>query len=666
MIEHYGYLPENIDFEVLAQQGSSGKTRADLVLYLPNGKAFAVIETKKEDSEEKPDKVRRQSRSYARSEEIDCQYYAYRIGIDPLVTFKIPNSKEQKDRKVNFPFDYTKTVVYAFLEDKRTLESHQKHYQNLIQSTPYELKQIFKRCHDEIWNGGEKNAQDSFDEFSKMLFLKMYDEMENEGKHSTPYFFQTSEVQTDEELKDLIESRYSEALQKKKVNSDNKEILTPLNLNKHQIRFIVEELQKFSLINTDNDPKGLAFETFVEHYMKGEFGQFFTPRNIVDFMVKVSPIWGDNFNQYSTVLDPCCGSGSFLVHSIMNFREKVNHKKEKWQYFANNSVYGVELNDKISVTAKVNLALHDDGHDNVTCSNGLNSDFKFDSLSDNTDLILTNPPFGTKVKSKDYSEKEIEDYYKVDRELKDFLNFKDYDLTRKVFDEVDRIRGKVKKLDIFQAQISSEMLFFELYYRMLRVGGFAGVVIPDGVLTNSTSQFFRDYLSEHFQILAVVSLPQFTFSHYGAGVKSSILMLRKISIEKTNEIKSAKESYLKESVDKIELKLDSLEKEKKELDKRFAKIVGVDKLTKDIKDSEQFKEWKKSENDRLTEEINELKESALSEATEKFKSDDRFQYPIFMAIAETIGYDATGRETGKNDLDEIVPELRKFLRARGV
>jgi type I restriction enzyme M protein len=395
--------------------------------------------------------------------------------------------------------------------------------------------------------------------------------------------------------------------------------------------------------------------------MKGEFGQFFTPRNIVDFMVKISPIRSGKFNQHSKVLDPCCGSGSFLVHSIMNFREKVKQDKVKWQEFANNSVFGVELNDKISVTAKVNLALHDDGHDNVTCSNGLNTDFKFRDLAENTDLILTNPPFGTKVKSKDYDESEIESYYKSDKELKEFLKFKDYELTRKVFDEVDRIRGKVKKLDVFQTQISSEMLFFELYYRMLKVGGVAQVVIPDGVLTNSTAQFFRNYLIEHFQILGVVSLPQFAFSHYGAGVKSSIIILKKIAIEKTREIKEAKERYLKESVDKIENELSSLEKEKKDLDKTFAEIEGVQKLTKEIKELDKFKDWKKSESDRLTESINDLKESAIEEATNSFKSDSRFQYPIFMAIAENIGYDATGRETGKNDLDEISEKFRKFL-----
>ncbi|MDQ7085314.1 MAG: N-6 DNA methylase [Sulfurovum sp.] len=130
----------------------------------------------------------------------------------------------------------------------------------------------------------------------------------------------------------------------------------------------------------------------------------------------------------------------------------------------------------------MNFALHDDGHDNIQCSNGLNTDYKFPNLKENIDLVLTNPPFGTAIKSKDYKDEEIEEYYKNDSELKEFRNYKDFILTSKVFDKIDILRNKVKKLDVWQNSIASEMLFFELYYRVLKVGGIAQVVIPDGVL----------------------------------------------------------------------------------------------------------------------------------------------------------------------------------------
>jgi type I restriction enzyme M protein len=671
LIENYGYSPKNIDFEVSAQQGGDGKTRADIVIYHENQNiAYAVVEIKKQDTEEKLDKIIKQARSYAVSKEINCNIYAYKIGVDPIVTYLVKGKNGRKDEKQNnFKFDYDKDIVYAFLKKDTSIEEKNKHYSNLVKSTPHDLKEIFKRCHDEIWNGGEKNAQDSFDEFSKILFLKMYDEMETEDKHGEKYFFQTNEFQTEEDLKNLIEEKYNEAIKNKKVNENDQIILTPLNLNKSQIKFIVLELQKYSLINTDNDPKGLAFETFIEHYMKGEFGQFFTPRNIVDFMLKVSPINGNKFNKESKVLDPCCGSGSFLVHSIMNFRNKFP-EKEKWSYFANNSVYGIELNDKISVTAKVNLALHDDGHDNVVCSNGLNADFKFTNLAENIDLILTNPPFGTKVKikqdEKDKAFEKINEYYKNDKDLKDFLNFKGYSLTKKVFDKIDEVRGKIKKLDVFQDSISSEILFFELYYRMLKVGGIAQVVIPDGVLTNSTSQFFRDYLSEHFKILAVISLPQFTFNHYGAGVKSSILIIQKIDKNQTAEIKKFRKNNLKNSVDLAVKELEKLEKEKNNLDKTYAQKLLLTSLSKEIKETDAYKKWKKDQSDQINAQIKELKNNIETEAENLFKKESKFNYPIFMAIAENIGFDATGRDTNKNDLIEISEKLKEFLKSQNI
>lgn len=645
LVSQYKYEAKNIAFEVLAQQGSSSKTSADIVIYYPDSdKAFLVIELKEENTKDSKDKIKKQARSYAKTQEIDAKYYGYVIGASEIRLFKTLDDKEID----KFPVAYNDEVIYTYFEHPETVEATSK-YQPLIESTPYELKRIFSLCHDEIWNGGERNAQDAFDEFSKMLFLKMYDELEN-FTDTQAYFFQTDELQSHTQLKETIVERFTKAVSAKKVNEE-KEILTPITLNEHQIHFIVKELQQYSLINTDNDPKGLAFETFIEHYMKGEFGQFFTPRNIVDFMLQISPINLDKrFNYKSKVLDPCCGSGSFLVHSIMNFKKMKPEVRTpdrsmfQWQHFANHSIYGVELNDKISVTAKINFALHDDGHDNVQCSNGLNTDYKFPELKEGVDLVLTNPPFGTAIKSKDYQEEEVKAYYDTDSELKEFKNYKNFDLTTKVFDKIDVLRGKVKKLDVWQNSIASEVLFFELYYRVLKVGGVAQVVIPDGVLTNSSSQFFRDYLFEHFRIMAVISLPQFTFSHYGAGVKSSIVILKKISMEETSKIQEKKAEYLEEVYDEYAGQLKELEDTKKALSKE--KTLN--------------KEAKKEQSDRLNEQIKELKEDILEEAQAKFRRNKKFHYPIFMAIAEHIGFDATGRETKKDDLPQIVEDYKAF------
>ncbi|MDQ7085313.1 MAG: type I restriction enzyme HsdR N-terminal domain-containing protein [Sulfurovum sp.] len=331
LIEEYRYNLDNIEFEVSAQQGG-GLKYADIVIYYPNStKAFLVIELKEENTKDNKDKIKKQARSYAKTQEINTTYYAYRIGQREIVLFRTSDDKAID----KFPLAYNDKIIYSYFDEPENVEPTSK-YQPLIVSNPYELKRIFSLCHDEIWNGGERNAQDAFDEFSKMLFLKMYDELEN-ITDKEPYIFQTNTLQTDEALQYIIVKKYNKA-RKDKVNKD-KEILTAISLNKSQIHFIVKELQQYSLIDTDNDPKGLAFETFIEHYMKGEFGQFFTPRNIVDFMLKISPINLDTkFNYKSTVLDPCCGSGSFLVHLIMNYKNKTTDENGKRQKVSKNGM----------------------------------------------------------------------------------------------------------------------------------------------------------------------------------------------------------------------------------------------------------------------------------------------------------------------------------------
>jgi len=144
--------------------------------------------------------------------------------------------------------------------------------------------------------------------------------------------------------------------------------------------------------------------------------------------------------------------------------------------------------------------------------------------------------------------------------------------------------------------------------------------------------------------MAVISLPQFTFSHYGAGVKSSIIILKKFSIEKTNKIKEKKKEYLEEVYYEDETELNALEAEKKEISKNKALS----------------KEEKKEKNEIVNEKIKDLKDEMYEKAQDKFRRNKKFQYPIFMAIAEHIGFDATGRETSKNDLPQIVEDYTKF------
>jgi type I restriction enzyme M protein len=156
----------------------------------------------------------------------------------------------------------------------------------------------------------------------------------------------------------------------------------------------------------------------------------------------------------------------------------------------------------------MNMILHDDGHSNIAGEDALD---RFDVIrkrtgnngfrEDRFDLILTNPPFGAQVA------------------LTERPYLRDFDLGNQI-----DAKGKTKP----RKNQKTEILFIERVWRFLKPGtGRAAVVLPDSILTNSSLQYVRDFLLERFQLLAVVSLPQTAFTHFGAGVKASLVFLRR-------------------------------------------------------------------------------------------------------------------------------------------
>jgi type I restriction enzyme M protein len=687
LVLNYGYEPQYIDFEVSVQQGGGDKY-ADIVIYskTDSKKAFLVIECKQAQTSDKPDNIRKQARSYARAEELRADYFAYIIGGQEPKIWRVKNGYDEETHKL--PYAYTSSVVYAYIDDNKSIPDTQSHFQALSSITSHELKAKFSRCHDILW-AGNRQEKKALQEFNKLLFLKMYDELQREEHHLQQYIVQTYQTETDEELLARITEAFNTARKDRKVE----ELLEPLNIRPNELADIITELQSVSLINTDNDPKGLAFETFSRAYMKGEHGQFFTPRNIVEFMLSVSPItWDENFTKHSTVLDPCTGSGSFLVHAISRFKERYK-KKENWQYFANTSVLGSELNEEIAVVAKINIALHDDGHDNIKQTSGFEIIQSFPQAG-SIDLILTNPPFGINIANVDIAR--IKAGSSGATRVQRTSAYKNFELAYKTTDYLEALLNNKDSSDKLNDNVKSELLFFELYHKMLKEGGIAEVVVPDGVLINSSQQAFRGWLSEHFRLLAVISLPQFTFSHYEAGVKSSIVIVQKLPKKTTLTFKAAQQKHLKAALNLFRNELDALEQKKADLAEEYAPIAelrqrcngeitaaqhriadtqtflneqksilkATERDIKTIKTTDEFKAWYKDCSDDLNNQIATLHETIREKADETFRSiEPQFDYPIFMAIAENIGYDATGRETAENDLPAIAVQLTDFLRS---
>lgn len=187
------------------------------------------------------------------------------------------------------------------------------------------------------------------------------------------------------------------------------------------------------------------------------------------------------------------------------------------------------------------------------------------------------------------------------------------------------------------------------------------IVLPDGILTNSSMQYVRDYISDTFRIVAVVSMPQTAFMATGAGVKSSVLFFKKYSErekEKRKGIRSKiQSSLLLESNDGIKL-YSLLEQKKKEV-ARYNKLIKV--IEKEsTEEAKKIKDERQSVVDDYDEKIEKVKELLTESYEERFKN-ELTNYPIFMAIAEDIGFDATGKETGNNELITISKELNRFI-----
>ena len=372
-----------------------------------------------------------------------------------------------------------------------------------------ELIAAIKKCHQTLWGGGRLSPPAAFGELCKIIFVKISDETAKRKK-GDPYDFQIKTHEPSRKLAERIKALYER--EKKK---DPDVFTETIKIDDGTLRTIVSHLESISLSKTDLDTKGLAFEQFMDDFFKGDFGQYFTPRPIIDFAVKMLNPTNDDL-----VLDPACGSGGFLLHALDAVRteaaeyypkhetepEQAAAYKTHWHDFAKTHLFGIEINEEIARVAKMNMIIHDDGHSNVIGADALNFMERINEVNrgfakDKFDLILTNPPFGAQVKATE----------------RPYLG--DYDLGKQA-DAKGKAKGRKNQ--------KTEILFLERIWDFLKPEtGRAAVVLPDGILTNSSLQYVRDFLLERFQLLAVVSLPQTAFAHYGAGVKASVVFLRK-------------------------------------------------------------------------------------------------------------------------------------------
>lgn len=688
LVEDYGYPVGRISLEMEVRMGVSKKS-ADIIIYEDDAKSapYIVVECKKAEATDAEYKLGiDEGFSYANALKASYLWVTSRTLDSYFDTINFGGQEREKNRLADIPRFGKRTLNKAKYYRGGVDEAGEKAF-DIKTISQSEMTRKFKQAHDALWAGGKRNPSEAFDELDKLIFCKIWDE-KRDRKRGTPYDFQ---VFTNEEAEDLwqrVQNIYEGGRQE-----DPEVFKDDIRLSPQELETVVGYLAPLNLNETDLDSKGRAFESFMGSFFRGEFGQYFTPRPVVDFIVDVLPIRNKDL-----VLDPACGSSGFLLHTLNKIRrladEYYDATREQakhygfWHDFARDKLYGIEINEQIARTAKMNMIIHDDGHTNVLALDGLKPTGKIQEYAQRNksrgylnfrparfDYILTNPPFGSTIKAREHS----------------YIG--DYDLGKKNFDWI-QARLENVALDDERDSQKSEILFIEQCHKFLKPGGFLAVVLPDGVLTNSSLQYVRDWIEEHFRLVGVVSLPQTAFTHTGAGVKSSVLFARKYDERTTESIRALKQGVrdelfaeerfggvlhrlLQEKAFKLKRgdafvqevnetlanhvkalrDQGTLERsEQRELERRARERIKEHQLT------DEYKAWKQALTDEYNEKIETVREALQEEVLAEVKRKVT-NYPIFMAIAEEIGYDATGRETRRNDLHDIGAELKRFIEA---
>lgn len=499
LIYRYGYAPERIGVEITVPDRTP-KDAADLVVFDDDERKtpWAVIECKRDGIS---DAEFNQAVEQAAGNGTWAKMRALYVGVVAGLTRRFLDFggtfgalEREKNVIADLPAQYGKPEEFKFRKGGTP---------DIEPVSKEDLILAIRKSHQTLWQGGRLSPPQAFGELCKVIFVKIADEQESR-KPGEPYQFQIKTHETSDRLASRIRALY--AIHQKR---DPNVFTDTIRIEDSTLRGIVSHLEPINLSATDLDVKGLAFEQFMDGFFKGDFGQYFTPREIIQFAVAMlEPKHTDR------VLDTSCGSGGFLLYAVDAVRaeadeyhqpDTVAHYKH-WHEFAEKRLFGIEINDEICRVAKMNMIIHDDGHSNVIGADALQplkaiAELHSGFAAGSFDLVLTNPPFGASV------ELEAQPY------------LAEYRLGKSKPDK----KGKRKA----RKSQKTEILFIERIWDFLKPGGRAAIVLPDGILNNPSNDYVREFVLERFEILAVISLPASAFAHYGAGVKASVAFLRR-------------------------------------------------------------------------------------------------------------------------------------------
>lgn len=309
--------------------------------------------------------------------------------------------------------------------------------------------------------------------------------------------------------------------------SDVFEPTDAIELDDESIAYIVGELQTYNVTGAKRDVIGDAFEVFMGPALRGEEGQFFTPRNVVHMMVDVL-----NPRPEEMVIDPACGSGGFLIAALDNVWREIElaGKKKKWsherireeqKHIATRYFRGIDKDRFLAKVTKAYMAILGDGRGGVFCENSLQPPSSWNPLTRDKiklgqfDVVMTNPPFGTKIPIKGA---EILRQYTLGHKHKLVKSTGRFEATSKLHDKQP-----------------PQLLFIERCLQLLKPGGRMGIVIPESILGMPTYTHVVHFLRKRVRIIGVVSMPEELFQPH-THAKVAVVFIKNSPPEPKDQI----------------------------------------------------------------------------------------------------------------------------------
>jgi type I restriction enzyme M protein len=387
----------------------------------------------------------------------------------------------------------------------------------------------FKRCHNYIAGNQGLQKADAFWELLKLIFCKIADERSDE----LTFFATTQERQSlngQLKVKKRLDRLFTE------VKERYQTIFRPndaIDLEHRVLAYIVAQLQPFSLLDSDVDVKGKAYEEIVGSNLRGDRGEFFTPRNVCRLAVEML-----DPTPQQTVLDPACGTGGFLVIGMNHVIQKIRTSEmRKWRdkgrpsereqsellrrirEYADKRMLGIDINPSLVRAAKMNMVMNNDGSGSLFQGNSLerpvtwNDALRSRKLVGQVDVVFTNPPFGSKIRVDDPA---ILEQYEL-------AHVWDYDKATDTY----RMR-EPKRL---RRALPPEILFVERCVQFLKPGtGRLAIVLPDGILGAPRLGYVREWILRETRVLASIDLHPDTFQPQNS-TQTSILVLERKTFE---------------------------------------------------------------------------------------------------------------------------------------